>query len=93
MEKIITADALEGLKALPDKIVDMCVTSPPYFGLRNYGIDGQIGLEKKPDDYIQRLVDIFKEVKRVLRDDGTLWINIGDSYNGYKGNAYNDCIS
>jgi len=90
INKIITADALQGLKTLPDNLVDMCVTSPPYYGLRDYGIDGQIGLEETSELYIQKLVDIFREVYRVLRDDGTLWVNIGDSYNGYKGNRVND---
>ena len=88
INKIITADALQGLKTLPDSLVDMCVTSPPYYGLRDYGTDGQIGLEETPELYIQKLVDIFREVHRVLRDDGTLWVNIGDSYNRYKGNAF-----
>jgi len=75
-------DALESLKAMPDKSVQMCVTSPPYYGLRDYGVEGQIGLEETPDDYITKLVEIFREVKRVLKDDGTLWVNIGDSYAG-----------
>lgn len=59
-----------------------CVTSPPYYGLRDYGVDGQIGLEPTPDEYVARLVDVFREVRRVLRDDGTLWLNLGDSYAG-----------
>ena len=57
-----------------------CVTSPPYFGLRDYGMAGQIGLEDTPDAFVARLVDVFREVRRVLRDDGTLWLNLGDSY-------------
>ena len=80
MQTVITADALQGLKTLPDGVADMCVTSPPYFGLRNYGVEGQIGIEKTPEEYIQKLVAIFYEVKRVLHNDGTLWLNIGDSY-------------
>ena len=129
MEEIITADALQGLKALPDGMADTCVTSPPYYGLRDYNtakweggdldcnhtmperehdpkqtkglignshvsrynkktchkcgavrIDDQIGLEQTPEGYIEKLVTVFREVKRVLRDDGTLWVNIGDSY-------------
>ena len=79
---IICGDALEILKTLPDESVNMCVTSPPYFGLRDYGVDGQIGLEQTPEAYISKLVEVFREVKRVLRDDGTLWVNIGDSYWG-----------
>lgn len=80
--KIINADALTGLRSLPDKCVQMCVTSPPYWALRDYGIAGQLGLEKTPEEYIAKMVEIFREVKRVLRDDGTLWLNIGDSYAG-----------
>jgi DNA modification methylase len=79
---ILHGDALTVLKTLESESVDMCVTSPPYFGLRDYGVDGQIGLEDTPEQYISRLVDVFREVRRVLRDDGTLWLNIGDSYNG-----------
>lgn len=73
-------DCLVGLKLLPDKSVHCVVTSPPYWGLRDYGVKGQIGLEKTPKAFIRIMVRIFKEVKRVLRDDGTLWLNIGDSY-------------
>ena len=75
-------DCLETLRQMPDGIAQTCVTSPPYFGLRDYGHDGQIGLEATPDQYIAKLVDVFCEVRRVLRDDGTLWLNIGDSYAG-----------
>jgi len=64
--------------------VQTCVTSPPYFGLRDYGHSGQIGLEATPDQYIAKMVEVFREVKRVLKDDGTLWLNIGDSYTGGK---------
>jgi len=70
------------LKTLESKSANCCVTSPPYYGLRDYGVDGQIGLESTQEEYIHRLVAVFAEVKRVLRDDGTLWLNIGDSYNG-----------
>jgi len=80
MTGIIQGDCLTVLKSLPDSSVQMCVTSPPYFGLRDYGVDGQIGLEDTPQEYISRLVDVFHEVRRVLKDDGTLWVNIGDSY-------------
>lgn len=82
MSKIICADAIEGLKTLESDSIDMCVTSPPYYGLRDYGIDGQIGVEQTPKEYIERLVAVFSEVWRVLKDDGTLWINIADSYAG-----------
>lgn len=77
---ILQGDALEQLKRLEAGSVHCCITSPPYFGLRNYGVEGQIGLEETPEAYIARLVDVFREVRRVLRDDGTLWVNIGDSY-------------
>lgn len=82
MHRIIFADAVEGLKQLPDESVDTCVTSPPYYGLRDYGADGQIGLEKTPNEYIGRLIEVFREVKRVLKPDGTAWVNLGDCYAG-----------
>jgi DNA modification methylase len=82
MNRIINADALEALRELTAGEVDCCICSPPYLGLRDYGAAGQIGLEKTPEGYISRLVQVFAEVKRVLRDDGTLWIVIGDSYAG-----------
>lgn len=74
--------ALDVLRTLPDECVQTCVTSPPYWGLRDYGTDGQLGLEKTPEEYVARMVDVFAEVRRVLRDDGTLWLNLGDSYAG-----------
>lgn len=80
MNKIICGDALTVLRTLPDKCCRCCITSPPYFNLRDYGVPGQIGLEPTLRDYIARLVEFFEEVKRVLTDDGTLWINIADSY-------------
>lgn len=78
---IINGDCLEVLQTMPDGCVHTCVTSPPYFGLRDYGHDGQIGLESTPDEYVARLVDVFREVRRVLRGDGTLWLNLGDTSN------------
>ena len=88
-DTIINIDCLQGLKQLPDGIVNTCVTSPPYYGLRDYGVDGQVGLEETPEAYVQNLVEIFREVKRVLRDDGTFWLNLGDSYwgGGWKGST------
>jgi DNA modification methylase len=80
-------DCLPGLGLLPDKSVNCCVTSPPYYALRDYGHTGQIGLEETPEQYIQKLVAVFREVRRVLADDGTLWVNIGDSYWGGKGKS------
>ena len=82
MSRIICADAAAGLKTLPSESVQMCVTSPPYYGLRDYGEDGQIGIEQTPQEYIERLVEVFAEVYRVLKSDGTLWVNTSDSYAG-----------
>ncbi len=78
--EILHGDALSLLREMPDESVNCCITSPPYWGLRDYGVDGQIGLERTPEEYVSRLVDVFREVRRVLRDDGTLWLNLGDSY-------------
>ena len=80
--KIICGNSIEVLKTLADNCVDMCVTSPPYYGLRDYGESGQIGMEQTPQEYIEHLTEIFMEVHRVLKPTGTLWINIGDSYAG-----------
>jgi len=77
---IHTGDSLTVLQTLPAASVQCCVTSPPYWGLRDYGHDGQIGLEETPDQYVARLVAVFAEVRRVLADDGVLWLNLGDSY-------------
>ena len=79
---IYHGDARNVLPTLDAESVQCVVTSPPYWGLRDYGIDNQIGLESTPDDYVQTMVEVFREVKRVLRDDGTLWLNLGDSYAG-----------
>ena len=73
-------DVLKQLRTIPEKSVQCCVTSPPYWGLRDYGVDGQIGLEESPAVYVEKMVNVFREVKRVLRDDGTFWLNVGDSY-------------
>jgi len=74
-------DVIEGLKYLPDKHVHTVCTSPPYWGLRSYNVEGQLGLEETPKEYVENLVSVFREVRRVLRDDGTVWLNLGDSYN------------
>jgi DNA modification methylase len=79
--KIIEGDCRDVLRSLPASSVHTVVTSPPYFGLRDYGTEGQIGLEPTPDEFVTALVDVFREVRRVLRDDGTVWLNLGDSYN------------
>ena len=84
VNRIINGDCIEVLKTLPDNSIDCCVTSPPYYALRDYGVDGQIGLEETPEAYIAKLSDVFMEVYRVLKPEGTLWLNIGDSYNGNK---------
>jgi DNA modification methylase len=83
--QILQGDCRETLKTLPDESVHCCVTSPPYFGLRDYGHDGQIGLENTPDEFVAQLVSVLREVKRALRDDGTLWLNLGDSYAAQRG--------
>ena len=79
---IINRDALYALRELPSESVNCCVTSPPYYGLRDYGLDAQIGREDTPEQYIGRLVEVFRELRRVLKDDGTLWLNIADTYCG-----------
>jgi DNA modification methylase len=79
---IIQGDCLTELKKLPDESVNCCITSPPYWALRDYGVAGQLGLEPTFQEYITKLCDIFDEVKRVLRKDGTCWVNIGDTYGG-----------
>jgi DNA modification methylase len=77
---IYCGDAFEILKTFPAECVDCCITSPPYWGLRNYGVAGQIGMEKTPEEYVIRLIDLFREVRRALKKSGTLWLNLGDSY-------------
>lgn len=84
---ILVGDAMESLQSIPSESINCCVTSPPYWGLRDYGIDGQIGLEATVAEYVATLVEVFREVRRVLRPEGTLWLNIGDSYNAYNGGA------
>ena len=78
--RILQGDCRDVLKTLADGSVHCCVTSPPYFGLRDYGVAGQLGLEPTPAEYVEQMVAVFREVRRVLRDDGTLWLNLGDSY-------------
>lgn len=77
---IYCGDARETLATLPDGSVQTCITSPPYYGLRDYGVDGQIGLESTIEEFVEELVAVFRDVRRVLRDDGTVWLNVGDSY-------------
>lgn len=93
--QIIQGDCLDRLRELPDASVHCCVTSPPYYGLRDYGVAGQLGLEKTPQEYVDNIVAVFREVRRVLRDDGTLWLNLGDSYarnGGEQGGCNRDLI-
>lgn len=79
---VIVGNALDELKHIEAESIDCCITSPPYYNLRDYGIDGQLGLEKTPEEYISKLTEIFREVRRILKSNGTLWLNIGDSYAG-----------
>lgn len=81
---IINEDCLTGIYKLPPRSVNCVVTSPPYFGLRDYGVSGQIGLEQSPQEYVDKLVQVFRACRDVLRDDGTLWLNLGDSFYNYR---------
>lgn len=93
--QLLTGDCRQLLDAMPAASVQCCVTSPPYFGLRDYDVAGQIGLEQTPDQYIAEMVTVFRKVHRVLRDDGTLWLNLGDSYSsgGRKTHGYDKKLS
>lgn len=88
INKVHNYNCLEGLKLLDDCSVDCCVTSPPYWGLRDYGVKGQLGMEKTPEEYVTNMVTVFGEVKRILKPEGTLWLNLGDTYSAHK-----DCKS
>jgi DNA modification methylase len=78
--KILQGNCINKLKTIADKTYHTCVTSPPYWGLRDYGVDNQLGLEETPQEYVANMVQVFRKVRRVLRDDGTVWLNLGDSY-------------
>jgi DNA modification methylase len=80
--QLLLGDCRKVIPTLPERSIHCCVTSPPYFGLRDYGAEDQIGLEQTPDAFVAELVAVFRDVRRVLRDDGTLWLNLGDSYAG-----------
>ena len=80
LNHIYQGNVLDRLKDLPDGSIQCVVTSPPYWGLRDYGSDGQLGLEETPEEFVENLVKVFREVKRVLKDDGTVWLNLGDTY-------------
>lgn len=88
--KIYVGDVLEQLRQIPDESIQTVITSPPYWGLRDYGIEGQLGLEDSPEEYVEKLTEVFKEVRRVLKSDGTLWLNLGDSYAGNMSRASNN---
>ncbi len=90
---IIQGDALTVLGGMKPQSVQTCITSPPYWGLRDYGIDGQLGLEETPGQYVEKMVEIFREVRRALRDDGTLWLNLGDAYAANRKNQVKDNIT
>jgi DNA modification methylase len=85
-DSVLLGDALTLLKSVPEGFAQCCVTSPPYWGLRDYGVSGQLGREKTPEEYVQNVVAVFREVRRVLTATGTLWLNLGDCYNAYNGN-------
>ena len=86
---IHNGDALSVLKTFPDNSIDCCISSPPYYALRDYGVNGQLGLEKTFHEYLDKLIEIYAEVKRVIKPTGTIWVNLGDSYSG-SGNGTND---
>lgn len=89
INKIYQGDWIEVLKSWPDEFVQCVITSPPYWGLRDYGVEGQLGLEKTPEEYLEKMVAGFREVRRVMRDDATCWINMGDSYLAQQGSGFN----
>ena len=99
--KIYLGDARQIIKTFPNESIDCCITSPPFWGLRDYGVNGQYGLEKTPEEYVAKMVEVFREVKRVMKKEGNLWLNLGDSYNshstgqgnvgGIEGNRKNKC--
>lgn len=84
LNKIILSDCLEGIKRMPDSSVDCCISSPPYWGLRDYGVDGQIGLEENYSEFIAKLIELYSEIQRVLKPTGTCFVNLGDTYSGTK---------
>ena len=88
INQIINIDCKRGIDQLPDNSIDCVITSPPYWGLRDYGVSGQLGLEVTPQEYVQSLVDIFSRIHRVLKESGTIWLNLGDTYSAHK-----DCKS
>ncbi|KYG89013.1 DNA methylase N-4 [[Bacillus] sp. KCTC 13219] len=90
LNKIYQGHCLDVLKTLPSQSVNTVVTSPPYWGLRDYGVEGQIGIENSIEEYVSALVDVFREIKRILKDDGTIWVNLGDAYAGSGKGAWSE---
>jgi predicted methyltransferase len=90
--KILQGNCLETLSSLEEKSVNTCVTSPPYWGLRDYGNGDQLGQEETPEKFVESLVNVFREVRRVLRDDGTVWLNLGDSYHRVRRSRHQSLI-
>mgnify|MGYP003590161379 FL=1 len=84
LNKIILSDCLEGIKRMPDSSVDCCISSPPYWGLRDYGVDGQVGNETDFKEFVSKLIELYSEIQRVLQPTGTCFVNLGDTYNGTK---------
>lgn len=87
------SDVLDGLRLLPDGVVHTCITSPPYFSLRDYGCEGQIGLESSPDEYVEKLAEVFREVRRVLVPSGVVFLNLGDSYSSGNREGHGNVVS
>lgn len=90
INKIYNENCLDTVKRMPDKSINCVVTSPPYYGLRNYNVEGQFGLEETPEMFVENLVNLFREIRRALKDDGTIWLNLGDSYAGNNSQASNN---
>ena len=84
LNKIILSDCLTGIKQMPDSSVDCCISSPPYWGLRDYGVDGQVGNEQDFKEFVKKLIELYSEIQRVLKPTGTCFVNLGDTYNGTK---------
>lgn len=93
LDTIVCSDALDFVRTLPDNSINCVVTSPPYYALRDYGCEGQIGLEETPQQFIARLVELFSEIRRALREDGTCWVNMGSSYASVRVSGLNETFT